>query len=363
MRLINERSVICVLLITLLGMLGGCERNSSPSTPSDVRQNEQRSRRKSTSVVDKAWKAYREDDFETVIKLLESHRKGSVDHPDIPRLLARAHYERNEFSKSNKQWKRAIPLLRNGAQLEQARKFERRTNKLVNLELDRFQYNHFTILLPSSLSKRVANEMNHQLERAYRAVGGDLSYFPEERFTVIIYRPGPYRRVIDAPIWSGGLFDGKIHVKYDESESPSYGPRVLVHEYAHAVVYSLARDNVPKWFNEGFATYQEHRQTNEEFRYHKLKNTPPQQTIESLSEINQMFGSGGDGNSRVRLGYEYSYSMIEFMKHQYGLEQVKRILKETGQTSSFNKAILRVINSNEQNLRFAWERWIRNRIR
>lgn len=351
-------------LVLLLLLSGGCR--TAPNPPSRTSNistdNTSSSTTTDRGIIQKAWSAYRENDFESVIDILDSVDPGESPEEDVPMLLALSNYHLDNFEQSQRFWRMTMDRLNTASERDTARTYRRRTRKLSELNLTTHQYNNFRILVPEGLNKRTANHINHQLERAYQQVGGDFSYFPDDLISVILYRPGPFRRVIDAPIWSGGLFDGKIHLQYDQSRDDPVSKATLVHEYTHSVIHSLARDNVPLWFNEGLATYQEYRQTDEEFRYVRLPDQRPRSTIRTLDDINTMFRSDSSQNSSVRLGYEYSYALIQFMEERYGFRTLKTILKRTGETSSFETALLDTINTNEDRLQFAWESWVSNQF-
>jgi len=352
-----------ILRIFLIGLICGLLTLSGHGSPVVSVQNSgdrQGSRGVSTETQLEAWEAYRDHKFDRVIALLGHIKDDQPLDVDAGRVLARAYYEKNQFQNSARLWDRVISRLQNPQDVKQARKFRDRSRKLHELDLTAHGYNHFTILLPNDLSRAVANRINYQLERAYQAVGSDLNTFPERKLTVMIHRPGPYRRIVEGPIWSGGLFDGKIHIKYNESLDNPYDRRTLVHEYTHALIHSLARGNVPLWFNEGLATFQEYRQTGQTFRYSLMPNHHPRETIWSLSDINEMFHDLENQNrNQVRLAYEYSHSLIQFFEERYGLFVMQELLKKAGETSDFEKALINTINQSKQNFRYSWESWIK----
>src|SRR5690242_21602302 len=55
--------------------------------------------------------------------------------------------------------------------------------------------------------------------------------------------------------WAAGAYDGTIRVPIRGAlDHPDELDRVLAHEFAHALIRSLAARNVPAWLNEGLAT-------------------------------------------------------------------------------------------------------------
>jgi tetratricopeptide (TPR) repeat protein len=360
----NTRQLSRFLLIggltALIGLPVGCAAPRVPPPTSDRPETVERTSQQRVPEIQEAWRAYRQNQFKDVLETLEP-LAGSTNQSDVPMLLGLSYYRLDQYRESHEAWQRALERLENVEERSTARSYRDRTRNLKDLDLSVHQYNHFRVLVPPSLSKREANEINHTLSRVYQQIGGNFGYYPDSKLSVILYKPGAYRRAIDAPIWSGGLFDGKMHLKYDTTRRTPVEPRTLYHEYIHAVVYDLARDNVPLWFNEGLATYMAHEWTENEFRYVRLHDQRPRDTIRSLDEINGMFRSEGE-SSRVRLGYEYSYSLIQFMDQRYGLKTITDILKRTGEESSFETALLDVINTSPDRLQFTWENWVNTQL-
>lgn len=100
------------------------------------------------------------------------------------------------------------------------------------------------------------------LEAAARArarIGAALGVAPADRVTVVLATSdaaqpaGP-----GVPEWSTGQFDGRVRMEVrppvkDRAEFE----RMLTHEYAHAVLRTIAPGGVPAWINEGLATWLE----------------------------------------------------------------------------------------------------------
>lgn len=352
----NINRLVSAFLLILLLLVEGCGARVQPTPATPTRQTEARLNVPRNG---EAWEAYRNHDFKRVIELLQPKADQHRNHAGVNSLLGRVYYELNKFKESRKYWNRAIPLMNNPEQREHARKFRDRSQKLAEIGFSQTAYNHFEILIPPELSRADANRVNHQLERAYQAVGADLNTYPDRNITVILHLPGPYRRIMDGPIWSGGLFDGKIHIKYSDGEDVPYSRQTLVHEYTHALIHSHARNNVPLWFNEGLATFQEFRHTNEKFRYTLIDDHPPEKRIGDLAEISETFRrENSESRDDIRLAYEYSHSMMKFFEERYGLFLIQDLLRKTGETSDFEQALLQTINQNKQNLQFSWESWL-----
>ena len=97
-----------------------------------------------------------------------------------------------------------------------------------------------------------ARLMVEALEQEYMRIAGELGCSAQERISVIVQSREAYLKTTEAAMWSGGQFDGRIHVSLAEKEG--IGPqtrRTFAHELVHACVADFGP--VPAWLNEGLA--------------------------------------------------------------------------------------------------------------
>lgn len=312
--------------------------------------------------INKAWEFYRKGQTRQTLDRLNPLLNQSELPPDVNILAGRSYFDQNNFSRASRQFREALDRLGNHESRSGVERYLNRANRLQDLNLRERSFAHFTILrVPDIPSSRVSN-LNHDLEKARRRIGSDLDLMPERRITVILYRRPQYRRVVQAPVWSGGVFDGKIHIPLRKEDNDGYQQRTLYHEYTHALIHKIARDNIPLWFNEGFATYQEYRQSYEHFEYRQLPSNSPPEHIRNLEDISNMFRDT-ENRENARLAYEFSYSLVKFMEERFGLSALKRILRETGRTSSFAESVENELGRSLESLQFSWENWVNREVR
>jgi tetratricopeptide (TPR) repeat protein len=114
---------------------------------------------------------------------------------------------------------------------------------------------HFTVLFEGPADEGVALRSLDLLEAAYDRIGAVLNVYPTEPVTVVLYTPEQFRSVTRLPAWAAGAYDGRIRVPITGAEtSPAQLEEVLAHEFAHALVASLAGPSVPTWLDEGLAS-------------------------------------------------------------------------------------------------------------
>ena len=114
----------------------------------------------------------------------------------------------------------------------------------------------FTILFEGPAQQSIADRVNAVLEQAYTRVGRTLNEYPPETITAILYTREQFRDVTRSPSWAAGAYDGRIRIPVQGAlRAPAELDRVVIHEYVHAAIHSLAPRGVPTWLNEGLATY------------------------------------------------------------------------------------------------------------
>lgn len=312
--------------------------------------------------INKAWKAYRQQKPNRAVRLIRPLTTRTDLPPDVHILAGKIFYDKNRFRRSIQQFKKARRKSNNPERRDSLRELIQRARKLKNLDLINRVYSQFIVLAVPNLPNGVPGRINQDLMKAYRRIGGDLDLFPDRRFTVIVYREPQFRRVVGAPVWSGGVFDGKIHIPYHSRADKPYTVRSLYHEYTHALLYHIARNNIPLWFNEGFATFEEYRQSRDRFRYRMIRDNPPEERIRDLSDISALFKDQSK-RDQARLAYEYSYSFIRFLEERYGIMTIKRMIQKTGESSSFKKAVETTLNRSLESLQLAWENWLDHELR
>jgi tetratricopeptide (TPR) repeat protein len=114
---------------------------------------------------------------------------------------------------------------------------------------------HFTVSFEGPQETALAEQALDALDRAYWRIGQLLNTYPYAPVPVVLYTAQQFSDITRAPAWAGGAFDGSIRVPMRGAlDNPAELDRVLAHEFAHALIRSLATRGVPGWLNEGLAT-------------------------------------------------------------------------------------------------------------
>lgn len=253
-------------------------------------------------------------------------------------FLGRLHYEEGETDEALRYWEKAAVLAPSdpffGGLLERMRR-----EQAVETRMERGHSSRFVVSYDSEEVKTgIALEVLDVLEAAYNSVGTDLGLFPEARVPVILYTKRDYREVTRSPDWSGGLYDGKIRLPIGGLVGITPELRAtLRHEYTHAVVRELTRGNCPVWLNEGIAELQGRQELNAPLaELGRVVRTGEYLPLRKLEK-----GFTSLGTNEVRLAYEQSYAVVNFMVTAYGWHRIREILTSLGEGMAIEQSVVR----------------------
>ena len=130
-------------------------------------------------------------------------------------------------------------------------KRERDLHERMRLEVGDF----FTVSFEGPEDAALASQALESLTRAYWRISDVFGAFPPKSIPVVLYTREQFRDVTRSPQWAAAAYDGIIRVPMrGAGEKGEDLDRVLAHEFAHALIRSLATRNVPTWLNEGLAS-------------------------------------------------------------------------------------------------------------
>ena len=113
----------------------------------------------------------------------------------------------------------------------------------------------FTVSFEGPEDAQLAAQALDSLTRAYWRISDVFNAFPQKSVPVVLYTREQFRDITRSPQWAAAAYDGIIRVPVrGAGEKGEDLDRVLAHEFAHALIRSLATRGVPAWLNEGLAT-------------------------------------------------------------------------------------------------------------
>ena len=177
-----------------------------------------------------------------------------------------------------------------------------------------------------------------RLEVLYERIGAQLQHRPKEKMIVVLYSDRAFHEFTDSPSWARGLFDGKIHLASRRvlDLSPE-ADATLAHEYAHALVHSLAGGHAPTWLDEGLALYFEGRPSS----WSDAILARPETELIPLHALHGSFLSLPP--REAAWAYAESLSATRILIQRYGWSRVRRLLEGLAQTDEFSAAFERAL--------------------
>ena len=227
----------------------------------------------------------------------------------------------------------------------------------VEKGFDKIETMHFIIAAAPKISVSKISYIRTYLEEAYGRIGMFLDYYPKNKVVVILYSEDNYGKLLKhRPHWTLALFDGKVRIpvnkfKYTDEEVI----KIIYHEYAHAVVYDIAKDKCPLWLNEGIAGKAESfavPKDRELFGKYieKLGLIPFRKIPGDFSKIKS--------RNTATLLYMESYLLVDFIVKKAGYSGLKDILLYLGKGADIRYAIVKVLERDVGQFEKEWERYV-----
>jgi len=195
------------------------------------------------------------------------------------------------------------------------------------------------------------------LEEAYGRIGMFLGYYPKNKIVVVLYSESNYDAMLKGrPHWALAAFDGKVRIpvnrfKYTNDEVI----KIIYHEYAHAVLYELAREKCPLWFQEGIAGKAE------DFATPKNKGLVRKYIdkfgLMPITAIPSDFTSIKDVNRATAL-YIESYLIVDFIIRKKGYAGIKNIINYLKDGYAIEKAISIIFQEDLSSFEKMWIRYV-----
>ena len=113
---------------------------------------------------------------------------------------------------------------------------------------------HFTVSFEGPEDAGLASQALESLDRAFWRICEVFGAFPVRSIPVVLYTGQQFRDITRLPAWAVAAYDGTIRVPMLGADQGEDLDRVLAHEFAHALIRTLATRNLPTWLNEGLAS-------------------------------------------------------------------------------------------------------------
>jgi len=213
---------------------------------------------------------------------------------------------------------------------------------------------HFKVVFYGPENSTAAHLISLVLEEAYRKVGSDFLYWPEERLGAVLYPRKKFFDITRSPSWVGAIFDGRIKMPAGGvTERTKELERVIFHEYTHAVVYRLSLGRAPTWLNEGLAEYEE-----------GVVRPGFRERVRALVKEDGMPLRSLEGDflsmapERAAKAYDLSLSVTNYIVDEFGFSSARKILTSLARGSDIDAALKGAIYLSYDELERSWKAWV-----
>ena len=209
-------------------------------------------------------------------------------------------------------------------------KRERELHERMRLEVGDF----FTVSFEGPEDAALTATALASLNRAYWRISDVFGAFPPKSVAVVLYTREQFRDITRSPQWAAAAYDGIIRVPMrGAGESGDDLDRVLAHEFAHALIRSLATRNLPTWLNEGLASVLESDDLEWANRVVTKVGKMP-----SLRRLASPFAKLADGEAQF--AYAASALAARRLLDEAGGAAIANLLRDLGEGIDFETAFL-----------------------
>ena len=189
------------------------------------------------------------------LEILEPQLKRDPKNPDLLLLAGLAAYRADQSRTALDYWKQSLDLAPNDGlqriydKVRRESQADRSGDKLYGLHVA-LRYEGQT--LPADTARAVVSTLDQEFSR----VSSLLGCWADERIVAIVQSREAYLRTTGAAEWSGGQYDGRIHISWmDGTDVSPEIRRRLAHELVHACITNLSAGGppAPAWLQEGLA--------------------------------------------------------------------------------------------------------------
>ncbi|MGA3026680.1 MAG: hypothetical protein ABSF98_18105 [Bryobacteraceae bacterium] len=207
--------------------------------------------RTSDPVLGHAWRLLNANQPREALDLLEPLLRPGKPNPDVLMAAGLAAWRTDDLRGALDYWRESLAERPNAQldalykQVEREWKADGSGEKLYGY---RFQLRYEGAAVPAD----VARTMVQVLDEEFTRISAQLGCSANDRIPVIVQSREAYLQTTGAAEWSGGQYDGRIHIAL--VEDAAIGPatrRVFAHEIVHACLANLGR--WPSWLHEGIA--------------------------------------------------------------------------------------------------------------
>jgi len=189
------------------------------------------------------------------LEILQPVLERRPQDPSVLLLAGLAAYRSDQLGAALGYWKQSLALSPNDAL--SAIYEDAKREAAADRSRDKVYSRHIALRYESSaLPAEAARAILGTLEQDYTRISAELGCSANERIIAIVQSRDQYLRGTAAAEWSGGHYDGRIHIALPgKSDAAGVMQRALAHELVHACLMSMPSGSNPwpAWLQEGLA--------------------------------------------------------------------------------------------------------------
>jgi len=259
------------------------------------------------------------------LEILEPAVRRDPRNADVLLLAGLAAYRADQVHTALDFWKQSLDLTPNqalSAFYNRARtesESDRSASKLYGMHID-LRYEGQT--LPADTARAILATLDEEFAR----ISSQLGCSADERIVAIVQSRDAYLRSTGAAEWSGGQYDGRIHVSWmDGREVDPQTRRTLAHELVHACLTNLGEGKTrwPAWLQEGMAQKLSGDVLTPNMR-HQLAELSEGHQLPHLDSLKQNWARLSPQSAR--LAYNLALAAVELMYENYSAYGIRNVL-------------------------------------
>jgi tetratricopeptide (TPR) repeat protein len=259
------------------------------------------------------------------LELLEPAVKRHHNDPNVLLLTGLAAYRSDQLRAALDYWKQSLDLAPNDTL---SRVYERvRREAEADHSGEKLLGMHIALryegeALPSDTARAILSTLDEE----YSHIAAQLGCSSDERIVAIVQSRDAYLRGTGAAEWSGGEYDGRIHIAWTEGKQ--VGPqmrRALAHELVHACLTSIPSGGAPwpAWLQEGLAQKLSGDQLSPASR-DQLRQLAAAHQIPRLEDLHQDWSQLSLENAR--LAYNLALSAADALYDNYSSSGIRNVV-------------------------------------
>jgi tetratricopeptide (TPR) repeat protein len=255
------------------------------------------------------------------LELLEPEMQKRRD-PSLLAMAGVAAWRADDTRQALEYWRESLELAPNPnletliKRVEKERSSDQSGDKLYGMRVV-LRYDSATV--PTDTARAMVSVVDSTFARVSQQLGCNA----EEKIVTIIQSRDAYKKATDAAEWSGGVYDGRIHVPVmNGQQMDARQEQVLAHETTHACLAMLGE--WPSWLHEGMAQRLSGETLAPRSRA-ELEQLAKAGQLPKLESLRQ--GWSGLDAQHARLAYSLALEAVDALFENFGNDGVRNLMR------------------------------------